>query len=189
MTPEILLTVHFMIQPHALEVSYAVTNRSAALIWLTNHGVRVVAGKGPIADRHQAEVSIDGGQVQIAKRLPRVPADRFVTPRPHYVTPLAAGQSFRETFQLPLPLVQSIPYQDARPGKPAQTETLTFTIGLVRATAELAARPRDSNGEQVWLLGASPDFTPTPARPDPVLDEQLLTSPPVSLRVPMLRPR
>lgn len=186
MSIEIILTVAFALQPGELQVDYWVENRSSQSIYLTNHAVRMLPKQGPVPDRQYAFVWIDGTAVHIAKRKPSPPADRFFTPRPHYVTPVAAGQTYTESFNLPLPLRESIPYRESQSGKAGQARSVDLTIGYIPASPTIEAVALRIAGQDVYGLRPNKANIMRQGLKVGSIEEALLRSPPQSLSIPVV---
>jgi len=185
------LVVTFMLQGSKLVVSYSVTNHSPQVVYLTNHASRIEPGKGAVPDRSVALVYFENGDVvHVTKRNPPAPSDRFYTPRPHYVTPLPPKDKFTESFALPLPLKEYIPYQSVKAGgKQGLAHEIYFSIGYIVKKASIEAVELQRAGEKVYLIRSTLKKEENPPdRPVEPVVENFLVSERFKMEIPLILP-
>ena len=182
----LVLMASFLIDGDKLAVTYSVTNYSPALIYLSNLEVRIDQGSGPIPDPSIAFVYFEKGVVHITKRKPPMPKDKLYTPIPYYVTPLKPGETFKESFSLPLPLKQEVPYKKIETaGRASKLREVYLTLGYFESNPAIEAAGLTRGGRKVYILRPSAALKKGQAANQPAV-EKFLSSEKLGLEIPVL---
>ncbi len=143
LTPVVMI-VTFRVEPTQIVLNYSVENKSGGEIYLVNHLTRYEQDKGWLPDPKVIYAAIDEkGIIELSKRVPPLPEDRFVTLRSYYVTPLPDGEKFEEEVAVPIPLQEHRPYDPLIEPIPEPREidaVLTFSLGYFEAQPHIEAK-------------------------------------------------
>ena len=181
------MSVGFDKRPEGLAVSYTVSNEHPETVYLTNHAVSITRGVGPVPDRNLAFVAFEDGTVHITKRKPK-PPQGFFTPRQHFVSEVPPHGSFTETFVVPIPIKECVPYSLVPPDSEFTNHILNqvkFSLGYVVGGPHLTTVRTQVAGIEVLAL--APSEPPPGASAAPPL-ERFVTSELVNLSVNVATP-
>jgi len=164
LTPVVLI-VAFRMESDHLVLKYSVENKSGSEVYLVNRLTRHEKDKGWLPDPKVVYTKMDElGLIEIAKRVPREPENRLVTPRDFYVTPLADGEMFEEELKLPIPLVEHQPYDTLIEPIPDAREVdavIKFSLGYFESMPTIEAKQVVVHGIHTYdMILRQPPATP-----------------------------
>jgi len=183
--PGLELHAHLQVAGEHLVLEYQVRNRSSRDAYLLNRLYRSAPKWQLTPDLIYVELVPGTRTIHLFKKLPDLPNNvNVAAPVAPFVTPVRAGEEFRETVRIPLPVREYLEYsmRGPEPGGEPQTEVfqnVIFTLGFYWRVEGTHEETREIQGTQVVMpigpRGKRPEFG-------------LLESGPVRLDVPVVLP-
>jgi hypothetical protein len=132
MTEAISMKAEFDVGDTALVVDYEVSNSSHRDVYLLNKLQRPAPAGETDANLVYIQLDPASRAVRLSKRIPEIPPGVLVyQPISPYITPLRAGERFREVFHVALPIEEYAAYglpARSAPTHPEVYERVDFTL-------------------------------------------------------------
>ncbi len=152
MTKEASLSATFRAMEKHLRIDYRLTNRGGRDLFVIDVAIQVTE-EGMSVETAVPRVELSpNDQVLLLSRLrPLDPSVSYAAPPMAYASRLQAGEVRQTTLEIPFPLIPlNLP-----PSKEVEERVfshLTFVLGIVPATPDLAAAEQEIAGETLWRL-------------------------------------
>ena len=180
--PEFSADIAF--KDNTLFVDYSVKNNSDRDLYLINRLYKTTPAWDAGPHIAYVKLDIDHRQIQVSKKIAEIPSDKLVvSPVVPFVTPVRAGEEFKEQIKIPAPVEEFVQY-GSRPidedAMPTEFESAIFELGFYWAVAGTTEREQEVQGEPYIIPKFPPGKLP---------DFGVLKHGPVTVNVPVVMPK